>query len=129
MSDSLRTKTLHGVSWSFLDRADWLALQRNYVRFSDDVWTLGSTLNADSTVFEVHRAGRYRVRASGDAGILDGHAIRGDDVLFLERGRHPLHATTSFSIAWNGPGDPGPPPPPANPLFEQGELPGQRDRR
>ena len=115
--------------WSFLDRADWLSFKRNYVRFSDDVWTLGGTLNADSTVFEVHRAGRYRVRASGDAGILDGHAIRGDDVLFLERGTHPLHATTSFSIAWNGPGDPGPPAPAANPLFVQGELPGQRDRR
>ncbi|HEY0469190.1 MAG TPA: hypothetical protein VGC79_33590 [Polyangiaceae bacterium] len=115
--------------WSFLERADWLALHRNYVRFSDDVWTLGQTLSPGSTGFEVHRAGRYQVRASGDAGTLDGHAIHGGDLLWLERGDHALAATTSLTIAWHGPGTPGAPPPAAKPLFEPGELPKQRDGR
>ena len=115
--------------WSFLDRADWLALRQNYVRFSDDVWTLGQTLTPRSRHFEVQRTGRYRVRADGDAGTLDGHAIRAGDVLWLERGSHALSAKTNLTMAWNGPRDPGSPPPAAHPLFEPGELPGQRDGR
>jgi len=113
--------------WSFLDRADWLALRRNYVRFSDDVWTLGQTLGPSSARFEVQRAGRYQIRASGDAGTLDGHAIHGGDLLWLARGAHALGATTSLTIAWHGPGSAGAPPPAAKPLFEPGELPKQRD--
>ncbi len=115
--------------WSFLDRADWLALRRNYVRFSDDIWTLGRTLDGRANSFEVQRAGRYQVRANGDAGTLDGRAIRDGDVLWLERGGHALRVTSKLTIAWNGPGTPGAPPPAANPLFEPGELPKQRDGR
>ncbi|MEI9951048.1 MAG: hypothetical protein WDO74_19245 [Pseudomonadota bacterium] len=115
--------------WSFLDRPDWLALRRNYVRFSDDVWTLGQTLGPSSTRFEVHRAGRYQARANGDAGTLDGRAIRGGDVLWLERGEHALVTRTGYTLAWIGPGSPGAPPPAASPLFEPGELPKQRDGR
>jgi len=112
--------------WSFLDRADWLSLRRHYLRFSDDLWVLGHLLDARTSGFEVQRAGHYQVRASGEVGTLDGRAIRGGDVLRLERGHHALGATTSFTIAWYGPGTPGAPPPAANPLFEQGELPKQR---
>ncbi|HKO50987.1 MAG TPA: hypothetical protein VJV79_24935, partial [Polyangiaceae bacterium] len=115
--------------WSFLDRGDWLALRRNYVRFSDDVWTLGQALGPSNTRFQIHRAGRYQVRALGDAGTLDGRAIRGGDALWLARGNHALRTSTSFTIAWNGPGTPGAPPPAAKPLFEPGELPKQRDER
>jgi len=115
--------------WSFLDRSDFLALRRNYVRFSDDVWTLGRTLGPSDTRFEIQRAGRYRVRASGAAGTLDGQAIADGDLLWLARGSHALGATTSVTIAWNGPDTPGAPPPAANPLFEPGELPKQRDGR
>jgi len=115
--------------WSFLDRADWQAYRQHYVRFSDDVWTLGQSLSPGNHHVEIQRGGRYRVGSSGDAGTLDERAIRGGDVLFLERGRHALRATTSFTLAWNGPYDPGAPPPAANPLFEPGELPKQRDWR
>ena len=115
--------------WSFLDRADWLAFRRNYVRFSDDVWTLGRTIEPQRNELEVQRAGRYQVRAEGDAGTIDGRAIRGGDVLRLERGKHATLTAQSYTIAWIGPGSPGTPPPAANPLFEQGELPHQRDRR
>jgi hypothetical protein len=115
--------------WSFLDRADWLSFRGNYVRFSDDVWTLGRTLDANSSQFEIQRAGRYQVRASGDVGTVDGRAVHAGDVLALERGHHALRATTNFTIAWNGPGSPGLPPPAAQPLFVPGELPNQRDGR
>ena len=114
--------------WSFLERADWLSLQRNYLRFSDDVWTLGQTLGPLSSHFEVHRAGRYRVGAKrGDAGRLDGRALHDGDVLFLERGVHALSTVTSLTIAWHGPGNPGAPPRSDGPLFLPGELPKQRD--
>jgi hypothetical protein len=112
--------------WSFLDRADWLSFRRNYLRFSDDVWTLGHTLDPRTSSFEVKRAGRYRVSAEGDAGTLDGRAIRDGDALWLARGSHALVAPTTYTVAWIGPGTPGAPPPAANPLFEPGELPKQR---
>ena len=115
--------------WSFLDRADWLSLRRNYVRFSDDVWTLGRVLDPSSSQFEVQRSGRYQVRANGEVGSVDGRAVYGGDVLALARGGHALSATKSFTIAWQGPASPGAPPPAAKPLFEPGELPGQRDAR
>ena len=114
--------------WSFLERADWLTFRRNYLRFSDDVWTLGQALGPNDTRFVVHRTGRYQVRASGDAGTVDGHPIRDGDVLRLERGEHAVSALANCTIAWIGPGQPGVPPPPANPLFEPGELPKQRER-
>jgi hypothetical protein len=115
--------------WSFLDRSDWLALRGHYLPFSEDLWVLGHVLEAGTKHLEVHRAGRYRVRASGDAGTLDGHAIREGDVLWLDRGAHPLSTNTRFTLAWIGPGTPGAPPPATSTLFEPGELPGQRDRR
>jgi len=115
--------------WSFLDRADWLALRHDYVRFSDDLWTLGQALTPSRRQVQIQRAGRYQVRASGDAGTLDGKAIRGGDVMWLARGQHELVTSTNFTIAWHGPGDPGEPRAPASPLFEPGELPKQRDRR
>jgi len=115
--------------WSFLDRADWLSLRRNYVRFSDDVWTLGRVLDPSSSQFEVQRSGRYQVRANGEVGSVDGRAVYGGDVLALARGGHALSATKSFTIAWQGPASPGAPPPAAKALFEPGELPGQRDAR
>ena len=112
--------------WSFLDRADWLGFRRHYVRFPDDVWTLGRALDPSSSQFEIQRSGRYQVRGDGDLGTLDGRAVHAGDVLALERGRHAFSATTPFTIAWNGPGTPGRPPPAARPLFEPGELPNQR---
>jgi hypothetical protein len=115
--------------WSFLDRSDWHSLRRHYVRFSDDLWTLGQALGPSSTQVEVHRAGRYEVRASGGAGTLDGRALQGGDVLWLEPGRHAVITPQSYTLAWVGPGSPGAPPPAANPLFEPGELPRQRDGR
>jgi len=115
--------------WSFLDRADLLSFRRNYVRFSDNVWTLGQTLRPNDTRFEIHRAGHYRVSAQSDAGTLDGHALHDADVLFLERGAHALGTTTSLTIAWNGPGIPALPPHADGPLFLSGELPKQRAGR
>ncbi len=115
--------------WSFLDRADWASFRRNYVRFSDDVWTLGRVLGKSSNRVEIPRAGRYQVRANGAAGTLDGQAIQGNDVLWLARGSHPIITPQGCTLAWVGPGSPGTPPPAANPLFEPGELPRQRDDR
>jgi hypothetical protein len=113
--------------WSFLDREDWLAFRRNYLRFSDDVWTLGRVLAPGSRSVEIPRTGRYRVRARGNAGTLDGHAIRDGDVLSLSHGEHALVTSTGCTLIWNGPGDPGTPPAAAHPLFEPGELAGQRE--
>ena len=115
--------------WGFLDRADWLSFRRNYVRFSDDLWTLGRAVGARDGHFEVQRAGRYEVRANGDAGTLDGRSLHGGDVLFLDRGLHTVVTAQGYTIAWRGPGAPGEPPPAANPLFEPGELPKQRAPR
>jgi hypothetical protein len=117
--------------WGFLDRADWFMLRRNYVRFSEDLWTLGSTLNLATTRFDVHRAGRYQVRADAadDAGTIDGRGVRGGDVLWLERGAHAVATPLRYTLAWTGPGTPQEPPVAANPLFEQGELRGQRDSK
>ena len=115
--------------WSFLDRADWMALQRNYVRFSDDVWTLGSVLDARTNRVQVQRAGRYEVRANGDVGSVDGRAVQGGDVLWLDRGSHAVVTRGRFTLAWAGPGSPGAPAPGASPLFVPGELQGQRDGR
>ncbi|HET7542824.1 MAG TPA: hypothetical protein VFK05_23290 [Polyangiaceae bacterium] len=113
--------------WSFLDRADWLGFRRNYSRFSDDVWVLARVLAPGSSSVEIPRSGRYRVQASGAAGRIDGRALRGGDVLFLERGPHEVFTETGYTLIWNGPREPGEPPPSALPLFEPGELPRQRD--
>jgi hypothetical protein len=115
--------------WSFLDRADWLTFRHHYVRFSDDVWTLGSVLDARTGHVEIQRAGRYRVRANGDVGTVDDRPVHGGEVLWLERGSHAVVAAAGFTLAWTGPGSEGQPPLPADPLFLPGELPGQRDRR
>jgi hypothetical protein len=116
--------------WGFLDRSDIAAFRANYVRFSQDLWTLGSTLGPFSTRFDARRAGRYQVRDANDAGLLDGRPIRGGDVLWLERGPHAIQSVRRYTLAWIGPGSTPPaPPPPANPLFENGELRGQRDSK
>ncbi len=114
--------------WGFLDPADWAAFRGNYVRFSADLWTLGSTLSPSSTHFNVRRTGRYQVRDANDAGLLDGQPIHGGDVLWLTRGAHTIQSSTRYVLAWTGPGSPPAPPPPSNPLFENGELRGQRDK-
>ena len=115
--------------WSFLDRADWLAFRHHYVRFSDDVWTLGSVLDARTGQVEIQRAGRYRVRANGDVGTVDQRALHGGEVLWLERGSHAVVTPKGYTLAWAGPGSGAEPPPAANPLFLPGELRGQRDGR
>ncbi|HYQ00225.1 MAG TPA: hypothetical protein VER96_16225 [Polyangiaceae bacterium] len=114
--------------WSFLERSDWLAFRRNYLRFSDDVWVLGRVLGPNSGSIEIPRAGRYRVNGDGDddGGTIDGQALHDGDVLWLGRGPHEVVTQTAYTLTWNGPGDPGVPPPAANPLFEPGELPKQR---
>jgi len=112
--------------WSFLERADWLAFLGNYVRFSDDLWTLGQVFEAGTNRFEVRRAGRYLVRTGGAPGTLDGRTIQDGDVLWLTRGSHALVVPAAYTLAWIGPGTPGAPPPAARPLFEPGELPKQR---
>lgn len=113
--------------WGFLDRADLWAFRRNYVRFSDDVWTMGCALTSASTHFDVHRAGRYQVRGPDDAGTLDGRALHGGDVLWLTLGTHSVSTRAPYSLSWVGPSGPLEPPPAASPLFENGELRGQRN--
>jgi hypothetical protein len=114
--------------WGFLDRADLLEFRRNYQRFSEDVWTLGAVLSPRMTELEIQRSGRYQARGTGDLGSLDGKPVHGGDVLSLTRGRHALAPASAYAIAWLGPAPPSlAPPPAANPLFENGELRGQRD--
>jgi len=115
--------------WGFLDRPDWAAFRGNYVRFSEDLWTLGSSLSPSSTRFNARRSGRYQVRDANDAGSIDGRPIHGGDVLWLERGVHAIDAHARYTLAWTGPGSPQAPPPASNPLFENGELRGQRDSK
>jgi len=113
--------------WSFLERADWLAFRRNYLRFSQDVWLLGRVLGPGSGTVQIPRGGRYQVLGVGDASTLDGHPLREGDVLELVQGDHAFVTHQGYILRWNGPGAPEPPPPAANPLFEPGELPKQRD--
>jgi hypothetical protein len=115
--------------WGFLDRSDLIAFNRNYVRFSNDLWTLGSALTPNVNHFEIHRSGRYQARGAGELGTVDGQLVHGGSVLSLNRGTHAVAALLPYTLAWTGPGAPEEPPPPTNPLFEQGELPGQRDSK
>jgi hypothetical protein len=112
--------------WGFLDRADLITFSKNYVRFSNDLWTLGTTLTPTVNHFEIHRSGRYQVRGAGELGTVDGQPVHGGLVLSLARGTHSAAVRAPCTLAWTGPGAPEEPPPPTNPLFEQGELPGQR---
>jgi len=115
--------------WSFLDRADWLAFRRDYLRFSDDIWVLGRFVAPNAVELQIPRTGRYRVRGSDEAGSIDGQPVRNGAVCLLTRGSHPTITLEGYTLTWVGPGSPGAPPPAARPLFVPGELPRQRDDR
>jgi hypothetical protein len=116
--------------WGFLDRSDIDALQRNYIRYSADLWTLGARLRRPDTSLQIRRAGRYRASAAGGANAqLDGSALHDGDIRWLSRGAHAVTSDVSYRLAWVGPGSPPNPPPAASPLFENGELRGQRDSK